>query len=95
MKDKIAILILCAIGALMPAVAQRRTISARIVSSEDSIPVQFSTIRLMQPDSVTVATSLTDKNGRFTYYLSIHYTLNTAKGKYNDKTPRLDEIDRP
>lgn len=67
MKYKIAILILCAIGALMPAVAQRRTISARIVSSEDSIPVQFSTVRLMQPDSVTIATSLTDKNGHFAF----------------------------
>lgn len=67
MNDKITSLILCAVAALMPDLAQSREISARVVSSEDSIPVQFSTVRLIQPDSVTVATSLTDKNGRFNF----------------------------
>ncbi len=65
MKGKILNLIICALVAYMPAIAQTRSISARVISVSDSIPVEFATVKLLRPDSVIIATSLTDKSGCF------------------------------
>ncbi|MDE6588377.1 MAG: outer membrane beta-barrel protein [Paramuribaculum sp.] len=65
MKKKIFNLILCALVACMPAIAQTRSTSARVISVSDSIPVEFATVKLLRPDSVIIATTLTDESGRF------------------------------
>lgn len=40
-------------------------IRSQILSSVDSIPVEFATVKLLRPDSVIIATTLTDANGCF------------------------------
>lgn len=55
------------LAVLSPAFAQSRTISARIISSADSIPVEFVTVKLMQSDTSIVAATLTDENGIFRF----------------------------
>lgn len=81
MKEKILNLIFCALVTCMPAIAQTRSISARVISVSDSIPVEFATVKLLRPDSVIIATILTDANGSFGFdtttekrmYLTINY----------------------
>lgn len=60
MKGKILSLIFCVLAACMPSVAQTRSISARVISVSDSIPVEFAMVKLLRPDSVIIATTLTD-----------------------------------
>lgn len=45
--------------------AQNNGIRSQILSSGDSIPIEFATVKLLRPDSVIIATTLTDANGRF------------------------------
>lgn len=65
MKEKIFNLIFYALVACMPTIAQTRSTSARVISVSDSIPVEFATVKLLRPDSVIIATTLTDESGRF------------------------------
>lgn len=44
---------------------QNYNIRSRVLTLEDSIPVSFATVRLMQTDSVMVGSTLTDLNGLF------------------------------
>lgn len=70
MKVKIVYLILC-VFVVMPAIAQTRTISARIMYETDSTAVEFATVKLMQSDSIMVGSTLTDMNGRFSINTAI------------------------
>lgn len=45
--------------------AQSRIVKARVLSSVDSIPIEFATVRLLDADSISVASALTDKTGTF------------------------------
>ena len=65
MKGRILNLIFFALVAYMPSIAQTHSISARVISVSDSIPVEFATVKLLRPDSVIIATTLTDESGRF------------------------------
>ena len=67
MKGKIFNLIFYALVACMPTIAQTRSASARVISVSDSIPVEFATVKLLRPDSVIIATTLTDESGRFSF----------------------------
>lgn len=67
MKEKIIIIIFCALVAAIPSTAQTRTISARVIATSDSIPVEFATVKLMQRDSVMISATLTDENGVFNF----------------------------
>ena len=51
----------------IPTIAQTRSLSARIISSADSIPVEFATVKLMQDDTALVSATLTDENGFFRF----------------------------
>ncbi|MDE6753335.1 MAG: carboxypeptidase-like regulatory domain-containing protein [Muribaculaceae bacterium] len=51
----------------IPTIAQTRSLSARIISSADSIPVEFATVKLMKDDSALVSATLTDENGVFRF----------------------------
>lgn len=50
---------------VMFAQNQNYNIRSRVLTLEDSIPVSFATVRLMQTDSVMVGSTLTDLNGLF------------------------------
>lgn len=76
MKGKILILIFYALVAYMPAIAQTRSVQSRVISVSDSIPVEFATVKLLRPDSVIIATTLTDANGCFCF------DTPTEKGMY-------------
>lgn len=65
MKEKIPSLIFCALVAYIPAMAQTRSIQARVISASDSIPVEFATVKLLRPDSVIISAALTDESGHF------------------------------
>ncbi|MDE5793288.1 MAG: TonB-dependent receptor family protein [Muribaculaceae bacterium] len=67
MREKISVFILCMLVAGIPTIAQTRSLSARIISSADSIPVEFATVKLMKDDSALVSATLTDENGVFRF----------------------------
>ncbi len=67
MKNKIIIVAIYTLLTIMSAKAQNQKFSARVISASDSIPVEFATVKLMQPDSVMVKAVLTDENGVFNF----------------------------
>lgn len=59
------IIALLLFAAMLPAMAQVHTISGKVCSTSDSLPVEYATVRLVQSDSVVTATVHTDDNGYF------------------------------
>lgn len=90
MKGKLLIFIFCALVAYVPGIAQTRSISARVISVSDSIPVEFATVKLMQNDSVMVSATLTDENGFFSFDTPINrgmYLVISSIGCRNINVP--------
>lgn len=90
MKEKILSLIFCVLAACMPAIAQTRSISARIISVSDSIPVEFATVKLLRPDSVIIATTLTDANGCFGFDTTTENGMYLAISSVGCKSANVD-----
>lgn len=67
MKKIISFIISVCSSAL--AVVAQTHVSARVAYMADSVPVEYATVRLMDADSATVAVSLTDSCGRFSFDL--------------------------
>lgn len=65
MKKHIIFSIVLFSNIIMFAQNQNYNIRSRVLTLEDSIPVSFATVRLMQPDSVMIGSTLTDLNGLF------------------------------
>ena len=63
MKHYLTLIVVLLTGLL--SAAQNNGIRSKVLLSSDSIPVEFATVKLLRPDSVLIATTLTDANGCF------------------------------
>ena len=96
MKEKIVISVLCTLIAITHAIAQTKSLSAQVISSSDSIPVEFATVKLMQRDSIMVSATLTDENGVFNFdapiYNGMYLTISSLGCKNLDIALPCDSV---